>query len=104
MSDSYQAIYDAVRSRITGGDISQAVASAINNAGIGFSADQALEAIKEVAYQYERPCVLFKPTLKLDGNKWCALFGDDLAVGVAGFGDSPAEAMFAFDAAWNAKE
>lgn len=47
-----------------------------------------------------RPCVVFKPTLSLDGNMWCALFGDNLQEGVAGFGETPSKAMYAFDAAW----
>ena len=28
-----------------------------------------------------------------DGNKWCALYGEDLQVGIAGFGDTPFMAM-----------
>jgi hypothetical protein len=31
--------------------------------------------------------------LSLDGNQWCALFGSDLQQGVAGFGDTPSEAV-----------
>lgn len=46
------------------------------------------------------PHVLYKPTLTPDGDKWCALYGDDLQVGVAGFGDTPEEAMAEFDKAW----
>lgn len=46
------------------------------------------------------PHVLYKPVLQPDGDKWCALFGADLMVGVAGFGDTPAEAMAEFDKAW----
>jgi hypothetical protein len=49
------------------------------------------------------PHVLYKPTLHPDGTKWCALFGADLATGVAGFGDTPAEAMADFDRAWGAE-
>jgi len=49
------------------------------------------------------PHVLYKPELKPDGSKWCALFGDDLMSGVAGFGDTPAEAMADFDRAWGSK-
>lgn len=37
------------------------------------------------------------------GNQWCALYGDDLQSGVAGFGSSPQEAMFDFDLAWREK-
>ena len=32
-----------------------------------------------------------------DGNKWCFLWGENLQVGVAGFGDTPLEAMAAFE-------
>ncbi len=29
----------------------------------------------------------------MDGNMWCALIGENLQVGLGGFGDSPAEAL-----------
>jgi hypothetical protein len=48
----------------------------------------------------ERPCVIHRPVLTIDGNKWQALYGDDLENGVAGYGSSPAEAMADFDAKW----
>jgi hypothetical protein len=35
--------------------------------------------------------------LSLDGNQWCALFGADLQGGVAGFGDTPTEAVYDFE-------
>lgn len=66
-----------------------------------FAADQAKIAWQEAAWEFQRPSVVFKPTLSRDGNMWCALFGDDLQVGVAGFGETPAKAMWAFDIAWN---
>ncbi len=50
-----------------------------------------------------RPSIMLKPSLGIDGNKWCALFGSNLAEGVAGFGDSPDEAYRDFDRAWCAK-
>ena len=46
------------------------------------------------------PCVLYRPSLLPDGDKWCFLFGDDLVVGIAGFGDTPEQAAAAFDEAW----
>jgi len=52
---------------------------------------------------YTQNHVIYKPKLSRDGNQWCALFGDDLQSGVAGFGDSPAEAMWAFDKEWHKK-
>jgi hypothetical protein len=41
-----------------------------------------------------------RPTLSADGTMWCALYGDNLQEGVAGFGETPEEAMLAFDLAW----
>jgi hypothetical protein len=35
-----------------------------------------------------------------DGDQWCALYGEDLQDGCSGFGDSPAQAMEAFDREW----
>lgn len=66
--------------------------------------------IHEVRQQFEQvaacmtdPSVLYRPTLTIDGDKWCALYGANLQEGVAGFGDSPYEAMMNFDKAWHAK-
>lgn len=109
MSDSYQAIYDAVRSRISGGDIGNAVSEAINQQASGLS--WAIEAIKAefcaaadtqriAALEAQRPSVLFRPTLSIDGDQWCTLYGNNLQDGVAGFGDTPEAAMLAFDRAW----
>ena len=47
-----------------------------------------------------RPSYLYKPTLNRDGNRWCALYGENLQEGIAGFGDTPGEAMLSFDRAW----
>ena len=58
------------------------------------------EAARCAAAEHERPCVLFRPKLSLDGNQWCALYGENIQDGVAGFGDSPAHAMREFDKAW----
>ena len=41
-----------------------------------------------------------KPTLSIDGNKWCWLLGEDLQNGVAGFGDSPYLAALDFNRAF----
>jgi hypothetical protein len=46
------------------------------------------------------PHVLMRPAITLDGNRWCALYGEDLQSGVAGFGESPYAAMRDFDRAW----
>lgn len=34
-----------------------------------------------------------KPQFFIDGDKWCCLYGENIQDGVAGFGDSPHEAV-----------
>lgn len=101
MSDSYQAVYDAVRSRMSG-DFVGAVESAARLCFEGFSylPQHAQQQIYAVSDEHMRPSVLFKPELMADGDHWMALYGPDLAVGIAGFGKTPDEAMRAFDTAW----
>lgn len=67
---------------------------------ICYAADMAKVAWQEAAWEQQRPSVVFKPTLSQDGDMWCALFGDNPQDGVAGFGETPAKAMYAFDNAW----
>jgi hypothetical protein len=99
MNDSYQAVYDAVRSRFSGCDVGQAIRDACHLDG-----SWAIEAIRNdfqmAASAMQDPSVLYRPAISIDGNKWCALYGDNLQNGVSGFGDSPAEAMAAFNIAW----
>ena len=47
---------------------------------------------REVIYSQEAPFTLLKPKMFLDGDKWCALYGENIQDGVCGFGKSPAEA------------
>jgi len=100
MSDSYQAIYDAVRSRISGGNISDAVEEAMRSAGIGDQARSAAQSVMEAVSCYTEPSVLYRPTLSKDGNQWCALYGENLQDGVSGFGDTPYKAMTDFNRNW----
>lgn len=66
-------------------------------------AEMAQRCIASAAGQYERPSVLFRPKLFIDGNQWCALYGENLQDGVAGFGDSPDNAMWDFDRQWTTR-
>jgi len=104
MSDTRQAVYDAVRSRICNGDIGEAVAGVMRDANFGHYVEQAMHGIVEaacdVAGEHRRPSVLYRPTVRADGNQWCALYGHNLAEGVCGFGDTPAKAMENFDSNW----
>lgn len=90
MADSYQAIFDATRSRIGDVDSYRAIRDAIAER---FDASYAIAILQEqiviVSHEQQRPSVLFRPKLSRDGSQWCALYGDNLQDGVAGFGDSP---------------
>ena len=74
--------------------------SRIASNAISHEAMMAGQAWQCAAYSFERPSVLFRPTLSVDGNMWCALLGDNLQAGLAGFGETPAKAMYAFDEAF----
>lgn len=47
-----------------------------------------------------KPHTLMRPKIYLDGDHWCALYGENLQDGVAGFGESPEKAMEDFDKNW----
>lgn len=104
MSDSYQAIYDATRSKIGSANAGEAIERAAREAfDISHVVPHMQQEVYAVSREMQRPAVLYRPAISIDGNKWCALYGDNLQDGVAGFGDSPADAMCAFDQAWNEK-
>lgn len=102
MSDSYQAIYDAVRSRISGGNVSEAIDTALREAfgNVDHQVRCTLHDFQIAAGEMQRPSVLYRPTIGRDGNLWRALYGENLQEGVAGFGNSPAQAMHDFDRNW----
>lgn len=62
-----------------------------------------IENAQDLHNQSTQPHVLLRPKLILDGDSWCALYGDNLQEGVAGFGDSPNEACINFNFHWNKK-
>lgn len=101
--DSYQPIYDAIRSKISNGDIGAAVEQVFREMNLGHYAMQAGYAAIEAANEHARPSVVFRPIIQRDGDHWCALLGENLQTGVAAFGKSPAEAMWEFDKAWHEK-
>ena len=106
--DTYQPIFDAVRSRIFNGDIGFAVENAIRDANLAHYVEQAACSIAEnvarVIDAYAAPSAVYRPSLKMDGDQWCALYGDNLQDGIAGFGDTPAAAMREFDKAWKTRK
>jgi hypothetical protein len=62
--------------------------------------DGVLNAQMNTELMRQLPHVLMRPAVFPDGNKWCALYGDNLQEGVAGFGDTPAEATDDFNRNW----
>lgn len=63
-----------------------------------------IDMAEYVERERARPFVLLRPRMFPDGDQWCALYGDNLHDGVAGFGDTPANAAVDFDVQWlNAK-
>lgn len=99
--DSYQPIYDAVRSRISGGNVGEIVADACRNS---FDISHQLAIIQQefciAAAEMARPSVVYKPSIGPDGDMWCVLLGENLMEGIAGFGKTVAEAMTNFDQAF----
>jgi hypothetical protein len=46
------------------------------------------------------PHILYGASIKIDGDMYCCLLGENLQEGVAGFGKMPKEACEAFDKEW----
>lgn len=48
-----------------------------------------------LSFRFEcfRSSILPKTTLRIDGDRWCALYGIDLQEGIAGFGGTPHDAI-----------
>jgi hypothetical protein len=67
---------------------------------ICFAAERVANQLENMISNMDRPSVRFRPKLRRDGNKWIAVYGDNLQEGVVGVGESPGEAMFHFDCEW----
>jgi len=69
-----------------------------------FAEEAVVRAAREfetLAQDLRRPFNMIKPRVFRDGDQWCALHGDDIQIGVCGFGDSPDAAAYDFDRAWH---
>lgn len=105
MVDTYDAVFQAAYQKIGRCDTQSAVEAALREA-FGHASHYIEMATREyqiAAQEQQRPCVLFRPRVGLDGNKWGVLYGDNIQDGVYGSGDSVAEAMADFDRNWYAK-
>ena len=61
---------------------------------------RALSDLRKREEKMNAPSFMLKPKLFLHKGTWCALLGDDLKTGVAGFGQSPDLAYQDFDKNW----
>ncbi len=57
-------------------------------------------SIQQAISEYGEPSAIYKPKVFPDGNRWCALYGDNIQEGVCGFGDTPAAAIIDFNHCW----
>jgi hypothetical protein len=64
---------------------------------------EAVCCIQQRAVFLSRPSIMLGLVPFRDGDAWCALYGDNLQDGIAGFGVSPDAACAAFDQAWYEK-
>jgi hypothetical protein len=62
--------------------------------------DESRLATAMEAQEYNLFAIL-RPSINIDGNMWCVLYGDNLQDGVAGFGPSPYLAILDFNKAFH---
>jgi len=74
--------------------------SEVARLAIGNAAEMCRQHFQELCGEWTLPSILYRPSLSLDGDKWIALYGENIQEGVVGIGDSPIAAMHAFDLAW----
>lgn len=64
---------------------------------VAWAMNEFINQVVQVTQLQMSPHVLLKPRLCIDGNQWCALYGENLQDGLAGFGDTPERAMLDFN-------
>ncbi len=52
------------------------------------------------AMEYTRPFYMVRPRIYQDGDKWCALYGENIMEGVFAYGNTPNDAAYASDKVW----
>ena len=105
MSDNYQAVYDAVRSRFSNFDSSGLIDNIASKFDISWTMSRLEATIADSvieAAEYSRFAML-RPTLQQDGNMWICLLGDNLQVGIAGVGETPYLAIIDWNKAFHKK-
>lgn len=102
MSDPYQPIYDAVRSRLSHCNVNEAVENVVRDAfgNAGHQIACAFQNIDSYFHEYSTPFAVHKPRIAKDGDKWICCLGDNLQEGVVGIGDTPEKCAADFNANW----
>lgn len=67
---------------------------------IAHAANMSQASIQQAVCEWGNPSAIYRPKLMREGNKWMALYGDNIQEGVCGFGDNPAAAMTDFNREW----
>jgi hypothetical protein len=80
-------------------EYAQMAASSISHA-----AAMVQHSIQNVVSDYGEPSAIYRPKVFPDGDRWCALYGDNIQDGVCGFGKNPADAMRNFNSVWYGRE
>ena len=70
---------------------------------VSHAATMVQHGILQTFSEYGAPSAIYRQKVFLDGDKWCVLYGDNLQDGVAGFGDSPAAAIWNFNEILNGR-
>lgn len=106
MSDNYQAVYDAVRSRISSCNVGSIVEEAVRNAfDISYIKPIIQQEICIMLEEMQRPSVLFKPVMAFEEVvkgvfHYTARYNGILM----GNGENPDAAMRSFDKFWILQE
>jgi hypothetical protein len=73
MSDAYQAVFDATRTSLGNTDVCAAFSEIVRQAfDISYEKSRLEGQFQTVAYEWQRPAVLFRPSLSIDGNQEAA--------------------------------
>ena len=68
---------------------------------MSYASEESIRAAQyNAALEQMQPSVLYRPRLFVDGDCYCALYGENLHDGIAGFGKTAQEAMRDFDEGW----
>jgi len=98
-----QDVYNAVIQSLKGFDAQALMERIASRFDISFAVENLRAQGADCLAELSAPSAIYNPKLFIDGDQWCALYGDNIQDGVAGFGKSPQKAIEAFNKAWSAE-